>query len=337
MTAELLRSLNCLAADKLGEQDRNAASSDTADKQSPPRDPQNAKPQATTRNPAAAPLDPHAQAELYLLTLIHSNPGASKIKLARLLQLSNAKAAALIERLQQQHLITIRAFPAGRGGKLRVPLLTPAGYRLLGIDRQGGNANGGEAHIVVGRCAKKACEQAGYRVTPEHTLAPEYGVRLDLMCRHKTKATTLAINICIDNDAAYEAHAAYRALHCEEIRAGRFCFIARDKGKTDTFKKTIRKLDRALLDHIDFRLAGATSAKPTPPEDGLRDCRLSFAKNSWKGTPCSPNDRRTPTTRPSAARTRSTGVACSRPRRSTGRRIRRLRCRRTATAGRWAG
>ena len=257
MTAKLLRSLECQAAAAPGEQDRDAASSTLTDKQSPPRDPQSAPPQATTRNPAATPLDPQAQAELYLLTLIHSNPGASKIKLARLMHVSNAKIASLIERLQQQHLISIRAFPAGRGGKLRVPLLTPAGYRWLGIDRQGGNANGGEAHIVVGRCGRKACELEGYHVTPEHTLAPEYGVRLDMMCRHKTKGTSLAINICIDNDAGYEAQAAYRALQCEEVRAGRFCFVARDKGKTDGFKKAIRQLDRSLLKHIDFRLAGA--------------------------------------------------------------------------------
>jgi len=264
-TAELLRALSCHAADTPGEQDCDTASSDTADRQSPPRDPKNAQPQAVATNPTATPLDPKTQEAIGLLTLIHINPGASKIKLARHLQMSNAKAAALIERLQQQHLISIREFPAGRGGKLRVPLLTPAGYRLLGIDRQGGNANGGEAHIVVGRCVKKVCEQAGYRVTPEHSLAPEYGVRLDLMCRHKTQGTTLAINICIDNDAGYEAHAAYRALQCEEVRAGRFCFVARDKGKTDTFKKTIRKLDRSLLDHIDFRLAGAVLREANSP------------------------------------------------------------------------
>jgi len=256
-TKRLLRSLNCVTGATGSERSDDPPASTIEAEKSSHLDRKSATAQTPESAKPVQPLDPVVQANLRALTLIHAHPGLSKTLLGQLLGLNHAKTSSLIERLLQSHLITVREYPAGRGGKLRVPMLTPAGYRLIGIVNEGGQSNGGEAHIVVGRCVRKVCEQAGYHVTPEHTLAPEYGVRLDLMCRHKTKGTSLAINICIDNDAVYEAQAAYRALQCEEVRVGRFCFVARDKGKTDGFKKTIRQLDRSLLKHIDFRLAGA--------------------------------------------------------------------------------
>ena len=189
------------------------------------------------------------------LIRIHENPGLHQTELIKRARMRRTDGLKLLKHLQESCLIDVQEFTAGRGGKIKVPLLTRAGYQRIG-EEQGVFVQGSEAHSVTAQCAQKLFELAGFQVRPEYSLAAEFGVRLDLMCRHKTKNQSVAVNICIDNAPDYEAQAAYRALQCPEVRAGRFCLIARNKSKVDGFKKAMRQLDPSLNDQIDIRLAG---------------------------------------------------------------------------------
>lgn len=200
---------------------------------------------------AATPLTPEQKA----LLLIHNSPGQGLTAQYEVFGVKRTDAVSLFSELQEQCLINVEEFPQGRGGKLKVPIITEAGYRQIGeVDKSG--VKGGGAHNITALCATKLFERAGYLVMPEYQLADEYAVQLDLMCRHKKMAKTVAVNICMNNAPSYEAQAAYRALQCPEVLAGTFMLIARDRSAIDAFKKSLRQMDKQFIKHVEFRLAG---------------------------------------------------------------------------------
>lgn len=225
--------------------------------------------QQSSGEPAAAtnlkidPSSPALSDTDKLLYLISMHPGKGFTALGKCAGIRRKAVVDLFEQMQKQHLIYVQELPAGRGGKLKVAFLTTAARRRINEDLSIG-VQGGDAHAITAICAKKMFERAGYHVKTEYPLAEEYAVQLDLMCRHKSKNSTVAVNICMNNAPSYEAQAAYRALHCPEVKSGKFLLIARDRSAIESFKKTLRQLDKQLVKQVELRLAGQVMKAANP-------------------------------------------------------------------------